>query len=398
MYREMEGYNEMNLMEHYLVDFMKRFDEYPFCLNLEGKQYLMGKGEPEFTVNFHKEIPHKDLITSTSLSLGEAYMRGDLEIEGDLFFALDHFLGQMGKFSTDHSALKKLIHSSVSKRNQKREVCSHYDIGNDFYQLWLDETMSYSCGYFKEKTNSLYEAQVNKVDYILKKLHLEPNMTLLDIGCGWGFLLIQAAKKYNIKGMGITLSKEQKKKFDDEIKKNHLEGQVKVELMDYRELEHSKLSFHRVVSVGMLEHVGRDNYERYIRNVNSVLKEEGLFLLHYISALKEHPGDPWIKKYIFPGGMVPSLREMIQLLGDYEFYTLDVESLRRHYYQTLRCWSQNFNEHKKEIQTSMGDEFLRMWDLYLCSCAATFHNGIIDLHQILLSKGVNNRLPMTRWY
>lgn len=219
MYREMEEYNEMNIMEHYLVDFMKRFDEYPFCLNLEGKQYVIGKGDPEFTVNFHKEISHKDLITSTSLALGEAYMRGDLEIEGDLFYALDHFLGQMGKFSTDHSSLKKLIHSSVSRKNQKKEVCSHYDIGNDFYQLWLDETMSYSCGYFKEETNTLYEAQVNKVDYILKKLHLEPNMTLLDIGCGWGFLLIQAAKKYNIKGMGITLSKEQKKKFDDEIKK-----------------------------------------------------------------------------------------------------------------------------------------------------------------------------------
>lgn len=394
----MEENKGMNIMEHYLVDFMKRFDKYPFRLNLEGKEYLIGAGEPEFTVNFHKEISHKDLITSTSLALGEAYMSGDLEIEGDLFHALDHFLGQMGKFSTDHSALKKLIHSSVSKRNQKKEVCSHYDIGNDFYQLWLDETMSYSCGYFKEETNSLYEAQVNKVDYILEKLHLEPNMSLLDIGCGWGFLLIQAAKKYHIKGLGITLSKEQKKKFDDEIQKNNLEGQLKVELMDYRELEHSKLNFDRIVSVGMLEHVGRDNYERYIQNVNSVLKEEGLFLLHYISALKEHPGDPWIKKYIFPGGMVPSLREMIQIFGDYQFYTLDVESLRRHYYQTLRCWSQNFNEHKEEIKASMGEEFMRMWDLYLCSCAATFHNGIIDLHQILLSKGVNNQLPMTRWY
>lgn len=385
-------------MQHYLVDFMKRFDACPFILNLEGKKYLIGDGEPTFSVTFHKEIPYKELITSTSLALGEAYMRGDLEIKGDLFYALDHFLGQMSKFSTDHSALKKLIHSSVSKRNQRKEVCSHYDIGNDFYKLWLDKTMSYSCGYFKEDTNTLYKAQVNKVDYILEKLHLEPDMSLLDIGCGWGFLLIQAAKKYNIKGMGITLSKEQKKKFDYEIQKNGLEGQIKAELMDYRELEHSKLSFDRIVSVGMLEHVGRSNYECYVKNVNAVLKEEGFFLLHYISALKEYPGDPWIKKYIFPGGMVPSLREMLQIFGDYRLYTLDIESLRRHYYRTLRCWSHNFDEHKKEIEASMGTEFVRMWDLYLCSCAATFHNGIIDLHQILLSKGINNNLPMTRWY
>lgn len=388
----------MTLAEHYFIEFMKRFDEYPFILTMNNQNYHIGSGTPKFQVIIHKEIPQKELLTSTSLALGEAYMRKDLEVKGDLFYALDHFLGQMGKFSTDHSALKKLILSSVSKKNQKKEVCSHYDIGNDFYKLWLDPTMSYSCGYFKEKSNTLYDAQVNKVDYILQKLLLKPDMTLLDIGCGWGFLLIEAAKKYGIKGMGITLSKEQKKKFEYEIQKEGLEHQLTVRQMDYRELGKSHLTFDRIVSVGMLEHVGRKNYECYIKNVNSVLKEQGLFLLHYISALKEYPGDPWIKKYIFPGGMIPSLREMMQLFGEYRFYTLDVESLRQHYYRTLRCWSHNFNEHLPEIEASMGTEFTRMWDLYLCSCAATFHNGIIDLHQILLSKGVNNMIPMTRWY
>lgn len=133
-------------------------------------------------------------MTSTSLALGEAYMDGELEIEGDLYQALDHFLGQMGKFSADQHALKKLIHTSTSKKNQEKEVTSHYDLGNDFYKLWLDETLSYSCAYFRSENDTLYQAQVNKVDYILQKLYLKEGMTLLDIGCGWGFLLIEAAK------------------------------------------------------------------------------------------------------------------------------------------------------------------------------------------------------------
>ena len=148
--------------------------------------------------------------------------------------ALDHFLGQMSKFSTNESALKKIMFSSTSKKNQEKEVTSHYDIGNDFYKLWLDETMSYSCGYFIHDDDSLYQAQVNKVDYILKKLHLEEGMSLLDIGCGWGFLLIEAAKKYKVHGTGITLSHEQYTEFQKRIKDQGLEDYLTVELMDYR--------------------------------------------------------------------------------------------------------------------------------------------------------------------
>lgn len=168
--------------------------------------------------------------------------------------------------------------------------------------------------------------------------------------------------------------------------------------MDYRDLKSWGRTFDRVVSVGMLEHVGRDNYGLFVKSAEAVLNPGGLLLLHYISALKEYPGDPWMKKYIFPGGTIPSLREMISILSDHQFYTLDVESLRRHYCRTLRLWEQNFNDHLPEIQEKMGAEFARMWDLYLNACAATFHNGVIDLHQILSSKGINNHLPMTRWY
>ncbi|MBU5459812.1 SAM-dependent methyltransferase [Anaerostipes sp. MSJ-23] len=386
------------LEEQVMLQFLKKLDEHPYIAKINGKEHKIGEGEPTFVVNFKKTIPLSKLKTSTSLALGEAYMDGDLEIEGDLYEALDHFLGQLGKFSTDKNALKKLIFTSSSKKNQKKEVSSHYDIGNDFYKLWLDKTLSYSCGYFKHEDDTLYQAQVNKVDYILKKLYLKEGMSLLDIGCGWGFLLIEAAKKYKVHGTGITLSEEQYKECQRRIKEEGLEDYVTVKLMDYRDLAKSGLSFDRVVSVGMLEHVGRDNYQLFLDCVQKVMKDGGLFLLHYISALKEHPGDVWIKKYIFPGGMVPSLREILNCMAEDNFHTLDVENLRLHYNKTLLCWRKNYLEHLDEARKMFDERFIRMWDLYLASCAATFHNGVIDLHQILMTKGINNDLPMTRWY
>lgn len=287
---------------------------------------------------------------------------------------------------------------SSSKKNQKKEVSSHYDIGNDFYKLWLDETMSYSCGYFKHEDDTLYQAQKNKVDYILEKLYLKEGMTLLDIGCGWGFLLIEAAKKYKIKGTGITLSEEQYKECQKRIKEEGLSDYLEVRLMDYRDLPSDGKMYDRVVSVGMLEHVGRENYQLYLDCVSKVMKDGGLFLLHFISALKEHPGDPWIKKYIFPGGSVPSLREVMNCMAEDNFHTQDIEDLRLHYNRTLLCWEKNFKDHIEEAHTMFDERFLRMWDMYLSACAATFHNGIIDIHQILMTKGINNNLPMTRWY
>lgn len=384
------------MKDSFLADYLSKIIDVSFTLEEDDSKIKIGNDEPLFNVTIKNPISKTELLTSTSLALGEAYMRGDIELDKDLYYVLNLFLGNIGKFSSDKNALKKIIQTSVSKVNQKKEVSSHYDIGNDFYKLWLDKDMTYSCAYFKDETKTLDEAQNDKLEHILKKLQLQKGMTLLDIGCGWGSLLIKAAKEYGVKGFGITLSEEQVKGCNEKIKAEGLEDMVTVKIMDYRDLENSGLIFDRVVSVGMLEHVGRKNYELYMKNVHNVLKDGGLFLLHYISALEEHPGDAWIKKYIFPGGMIPSLREIINIMPAYNFYTLDVESLRRHYNRTLLCWRKNFLEHRDEIEKMMGTEFTRMWDLYLASCAATFNNGIVDLHQILMSKGINNDLPMLR--
>nr|WP_275298508.1 cyclopropane-fatty-acyl-phospholipid synthase family protein [Clostridium sp. YIM B02555] len=378
---------------------MEKFDDIPFKVKFQNnEEYVIGEGTPQFEITVKNEISKTELLKSTSIALGEAYMRGDIEIQGDLFQVLDLFLSQMDKFTTDAKSLKNLIFTSSSPKNQKSEVQSHYDIGNNFYSLWLDDTMTYSCGYFKSDNDSLHDAQINKINHSLKKLNLKEGMSLLDIGCGWGSLLIEAAKKYKVHGLGITLSEEQFKKCNERIKEENLENLLEVKLMDYRDLIKSGRGFDRVISIGMLEHVGRENYELFIKNVDGVLKPEGVFLLHYISALKEYPGDPWIKKYVFKGGVIPSLREIINICGDYKFHVIDVESLRRHYVKTLLCWRDNYNKNIDKISKMFNQEFIRMWELYLSSCAATFNNGIIDLHQILITKGLNNNIPMTRDY
>ncbi|MCB6609823.1 cyclopropane-fatty-acyl-phospholipid synthase family protein [[Clostridium] symbiosum] len=385
-------------MNSFFKEYLTDIIPVTFNIKMDGNEQKIGEGNPEFTVTVHKMPDKKMLLTSTSLALGEAYMRGDIEVDRDLYEVLDLFLGEMGKFTTDKLSLKKLIFTSRTPKNQKEEVQSHYDIGNDFYKLWLDDTMSYSCAYFEQERDSLYIAQVQKTERILQKLHLRKGMSVLDIGCGWGYLLIKAAKEYGITGVGITLSEEQLKEFQKRIEEEHLEDQLTVELMDYRDIPQYGKRFDRVVSVGMVEHVGRGNYQLFMDCVKKVMESGGLFLLHFISSLKEHEGDPWIKKYIFPGGVIPSLREMLFSAAEDDFHTLDVENLRLHYNRTLLCWKKNFEDHMDEVEQRFDKQFVRMWELYLSSCAATFHNGIIDIHQILFTNGINNDLPMVRWY
>lgn len=389
----------MNVDKIFIKSFLHTFKDESFCVKFwDGDEVKVGENEPLFKIILKKPIPKKDILTSTTLAFGEAYMNGDLEVEGDFLLMLNTVLKYKDKFTTDFKGLPKIFSNLTSTKKQKEEVTYHYDIGNDFYKLWLDDTLSYSCAYFKNENESLGEAQLNKIHHLLKKLNLREGITLLDIGCGWGALLIEAAKLYKIKGLGITLSEEQFKAFKERIEKENLQDYLQVKLMDYRELEKSGLLFDRVVSVGMLEHVGRSNYDLFMKCVSKVLKKEGVFVLHYISGLYESEGDAWIKKYIFPGGVIPTLREIISLSADYKFYTVDVESLRMHYYKTLIKWAENFEKNTDKVREMFDEKFVRMWRMYLYSCAACFYTGVIDLHQIVFTKGVNNFLPLTREY
>ena len=226
----------MHILDNFMIHYLRRFDKHCFTVQLHDKTYTIGEGQPLFNVIINKDIPKKELLASTSLALGEAYMRKDIEIKGDLFTALRCFLSQTGQFSLDKSLFKRILYPSESKSAQKKQVSSHYDLGNDFYAKWLDPSMSYSCAYFKHEDDSLEQAQHNKIHYILEKLYLKEGMTLLDIGCGWGYLLIEAAKKYGVKGDGCTLSKEQWKKGQERIEKLGLQDLVQIDLIDYRDL------------------------------------------------------------------------------------------------------------------------------------------------------------------
>ncbi|EOU1992837.1 methyltransferase domain-containing protein [Clostridium perfringens] len=390
----------MEINKNIVKSIAEHLSDRPFDLEYwDGEIIKYGEGEPEFKLIIKNFPSKKEILSDPSVALGEAYMKGDIDIEGDLQKFFESIIRNKDSFMNKNTVFRlasKIKAPSLIK--SKKDIAHHYDIGNDFYSLWLDKTMSYSCGYFKNPTDTLYDAQMNKIHHILKKLNLKEGQHLLDIGCGWGYLIIEAAKLYKVKALGITLSEEQFKKAKERIKQEELEDLVDVQLMDYRNLEKSNLEFDRIVSVGMAEHVGHANLPLFFKNVDSVLKESGLFLLHNITNLVETEGNKWITTYIFPGGYLPTLREELNIAADINFRTLDVESLRLHYMKTLEEWCKNFMNHLDEERDMFDDEFLRMWHLYLATCAAAFHYWDIDIHQILFSKGINNTLPMTRKY
>lgn len=365
----------------------------------DGSIKHFGEGEPQFTIIFNKPLDAKKVIDDPSLYFGEAYMRGDIDYKGDIRTILDLAFRNKDLFESGNKVfdtIAKFIPKTVERN--KEDIKYHYDIGNDFYSLWLDESMTYSCAYFENPEDSLYEAQINKVNYILKKLYLKEGQTLLDIGSGWGELIIRAAKQYKVKSLGITLSEEQYNKTQERIKEEKLEDLVDVKLQDYRELAKSDVQFDRLVSVGMLEHVGRANIPDFMDCADSLLKDKGVFLLHTITKQKETKSNRWMEKYIFPGGYIPSVREIVNILPEHDFYIKDMESLRLHYAKTLKCWADNFEENVDKVLEMFDEPFVRMWRAYLNSCIFGFLYRVVDVHEFLLEKGINNELPMTRHY
>ena len=364
----------------------------------DGKSDVYGAGDPEVTITFNEKIPVKAVAANASLALGEAYMNKKIEIDGSIQELLTAAYESSESFMRNANLRHFLPKQSHSERQSVSDIQSHYDVGNDFYKLWLDDTLTYSCAYFTNgNVNDLKEAQIAKVHHILNKLHPEKGKTLLDIGCGWGTLMLTAAREYGLKVTGVTLSEEQYYLVRKTIEAEGLQDVAEVKLTDYRELGDRQWDY--VTSVGMFEHVGQENMGLYFKDVARYLKKDGVALIHGITRQQGGANNAWINKYIFPGGYVPGLAEMVGHIVDNGMQLADVEMLRRHYQRTLEIWDQNFNDHRAEIQAHFGERFTRMWDLYLQACAASFESGNIDVMQFLLTKGPSGKnLPMTRDY
>lgn len=356
-----------------------------------------GTGDPDIHITIHKPIPIKSIMNNASLALGEAYMNKKIEIDGSIEKLILAAYQSRNSFLYNKKFKQFMPTHTHSKNDDEEFVQDHYDIGNDFYKLWLDDTMTYSCAYFEKPDDTLKQAQLNKVHHILKKLNPQPGKTLVDIGCGWGTLMLTAAQEYHLKVTGITLSEEQYEYVVQKIKDLKLTDCAEVKLVDYREIKDQKWDY--VVSVGMFEHVGHEDLPEYFRDVAQMLVDGGTALIHGITRQGSGALNAWIDKWIFPGGYIPGLTENIDNILNAGLQLSDMEMLRRHYQRTLEIWEQNFQAHRAEVTQMMDERFSRMWELYLQACAASFASGNIDVVQYLISKGPSGtNLPMTRDY
>ncbi len=269
----------------------------------------------------------------------------------------------------------------------------HYDLGNDFYRLWLDPSLTYSCAYFLRDTDDLATAQQQKLELLCQKARLAPGHTLLDIGCGWGSLLIHAARHYGVQATGVTPAKEQADYIEALAQREGLAKRIRVLRTGWRAIEGK---FDRIISVGMFEHVGVKQYQQFFHHWRELLADGGLSILHCIGHTRPAPIDPWIDKYIFPGGCLPTLTQIAQLSAEAGLCVLDVENLKQHYAQTLDHWIENFNSAIEPIVASRGSEFARMWSLYLHGSQAGFRSGDLQLWQTVLAKDHDHPWPLNR--
>ena len=391
-----------------LVSFLnKLIKEDGFILiDANSKKYIIGnpKKEVPITLKLLDKKLHYKLLIYPDLYFGEAYTDGTLEIEnGSLTDFLEMAMKNIGRNEINifGKILKKirgtyryLTNFNVAKKS-KDNVAHHYDISDDLYDLFLDPKRQYSCAYFKSENESLETAQNNKIDHLIKKLNLKPNQKVLDIGSGWGSLAIEIAKKTKCEVTGITLSENQYKYSLNKVKENNLENQVQFKLADYRNLREK---FDRIISVGMFEHVGRKFYKTFFRQVNNLLNYDGLALIHTIGSI-DGPRDPqpWITKYIFPGGYTPSMSELSSPIEKSGLIISDIEVLRMHYSHTLRHWKERCISNKSKILEMFDEKFFRMWEFYLTSCELAFKLEDQVVFQFQLTKDLTT-VPTTRDY
>jgi len=391
-----------------LIKFLNNLFKYDgfVLVDSNSRKFVIGKPikeNPIIIKLLDKSLNYK-LLLHPDLYFGEAYTNGSLKIDnGTLTEFLEIALRNIGK--NDINLYGKLLNqlrgtyryfTNFNKGiKSKKNVNHHYDISEKLYDLFLDSNRQYSCAYFKNKNDTLEDAQSNKIDHIIKKLNIKPNQKVLDIGSGWGTLAINIAKKTQASVTGITLSENQMEYSKNKAKELNLENQVDFKLIDYREINEK---FDRIVSVGMFEHVGRKFYKSYFNTVSKLLNDKGVSLIHTIGS-SNPPRDPqpWITKYIFPGGYTPSLSEIARPIEDSGLIISDLEVLRMHYAHTLRHWKERFLS-KKEIVLEMFDErFYRMWEFYLASCEMAFKWGDQVVFQLQLTKD-NISAPTTRDY
>ena len=365
-------------------------------IDYRDQKYICGKPnlEKPITIKLLKSNLSWKLVLNPDLSFPEAYMRGEIEIKnGSLLDFLNITFEDLGRgeISIYGSVIKKILHTWRYFTNynfptkSKKNIKHHYDKGEDLYDLFLDKKhRQYSCAYFLSEDESLEDAQQNKINHIIKKLDLRSGQRVLDIGCGWGGMAFEIARQSQCEVTGISLSENQINYCNKKAKELKLDNQVHFELSDYRNV---KENFQRIVSVGAFEHFGKKFYKTFFKNINSIMTDEGICLLHTIGSV-DPPGavQPFIQKRIFPGGITPSLSDLVIPIEKTGLIIADCETLIHHYDKTLKAWLERFLKNKDRAKSLYDQEFVRMWECYLSMCSAAFKFKDLVVYQLQLVK------------
>src|SRR3954447_13525587 len=360
------------------------------------RRVFTGSPGPEVAIRLHDKALHWKLLANPRLSVPEAYMDGTLTIEeGSLYdfidvltandAALDDMLPM--RVAAAGKRLARRLHQHNPVPRSRRNAAHHYDLSDQFYELFLDRDWQYSCAYFRSPNDDIDTAQQNKKRHIAAKLLLQPGMRVLDIGCGWGGLALYLADECGAEVTGLTLSEEQLRVANRRAAAAGLADRVRFYLRDYRE---ESGRYDRIVSVGMFEHVGVNQYEVFFGKLRELLGPDGVALLHSIGRM-DGPGstNPWLRKYIFPGGYSPALSEVVPHAERARLWITDIEILRLHYAETLRAWRARFERNRDRVRALYDERFCRMWEMYLVGCELAFRRGGHLVFQMQLAKEVD---------